>query len=163
MNIYLEMPSLHLINLGIFLFSFESKYFLISLTHGLFVLGKCYLISKYLDIFQMSFCYWFITSFVVRGYTLYDLNFYKCIKTCFMTHVHLKRMDILCFGSQSVLHCHSDAQLCPTLCDSMNCSMPGFSIHHYLHEFAQTCVHWVSDTIQPAHPLSSPSPPALNF
>ena len=44
----------------------------------------------------------------------------------------------------------------------MNCSTPGLSVHHQLPEFTQTHVHWVSDAIQPSHPLSSPSPPALN-
>ena len=52
----------------------------------------------------------------------------------------------------------SVAQLCLTLCDPMDCSTPGFPVHHQLLEFAQTHVHWVSDAIQPAHPLSSPSP-----
>ena len=56
----------------------------------------------------------------------------------------------------------SAAQLCPTLCDPVNCSTPGFPVLHYLLEFAQTYVHWVSDTIQPSHPLSSPSPSAPN-
>ena len=42
----------------------------------------------------------------------------------------------------------------------MNCSTPGLSVHHQLLEFTQTHVHWVSDAIQPSHPLSSPSPPA---
>ena len=41
-----------------------------------------------------------------------------------------------------------------TLCDPMNCSRPGFPVFHYLQEFAQTYVHWVSDAIQPSHPLS---------
>ena len=45
----------------------------------------------------------------------------------------------------------------------MDCIMPGFSVLHYLPEFAQTHVHWVSDAIQPPHPLSPPSPLALNF
>ena len=45
----------------------------------------------------------------------------------------------------------------------MNCSMPGFSFHHYIPQFAQTHVHWVRDAIQPSHPLSSRSPLALNF
>ena len=45
----------------------------------------------------------------------------------------------------------------------MNCSTPGFSGHHHLLELAQTHVHWVGDAIQPSHPLSSPSPPALNL
>ena len=44
----------------------------------------------------------------------------------------------------------------------MDCSTPGFPVL-YLPEFAQTDVHWVSDVIQPSHPLSSPSPPALNL
>ena len=56
----------------------------------------------------------------------------------------------------------SVSQLCPTLCDPMNCSMPGLPVHHQLLEFTQTHVHWVSDAIQPSHPLSSPSPPAPN-
>ena len=47
---------------------------------------------------------------------------------------------------------------CPTLCDPMNCSMPGFPVLHHLLEFAQTPVHWVSDTMQPSRPLSSLSP-----
>ena len=54
----------------------------------------------------------------------------------------------------------SVAQSCPTLCDSMNHSMPGLPVHHQLPEFTQTHVHWVGDAIQPSHPLSSPSPPA---
>ena len=57
----------------------------------------------------------------------------------------------------------SVVQLCPTLCDPMNCSMPGLPVHHQLPEFTQTHVHWVSDAIQLSHPLLSPSPPALNL
>ena len=56
----------------------------------------------------------------------------------------------------------SVAQSCPTLCDPMNHSMPGLPVHHQLPEFTQTHVHWVSDAIQPFHPLSSPSPLAPN-
>ena len=56
----------------------------------------------------------------------------------------------------------SVAQLCPTLRDPMNCSTPGLPAHHQLPEFTQTHVHWVSDAIQPFHPLSSPSPHAPN-
>ena len=55
---------------------------------------------------------------------------------------------------------HSVAQSCTTLCDPMNCSTPGFPVHHQLPEFTQTQVHRVSDAIQSSHPLSSPSPPA---
>ena len=56
----------------------------------------------------------------------------------------------------------SVTQLCPTLCDPMNSSMPGLPVHHQLPEFTQTHVHWVSDAIQPSHPRLSPSPPAPN-
>ena len=56
----------------------------------------------------------------------------------------------------------SVTQSYPTLCDPMNRSTPGLPVHHQLPEFTQTHVHWVSDVIQPSHPLSSPSPPAPN-
>ena len=49
------------------------------------------------------------------------------------------------------------------LCDPMNPSTPGLPAHHQLLEFTQTHVHWVSDAIQPSHPLSSPSSPAFNL
>ena len=52
---------------------------------------------------------------------------------------------------------------CPTLCNSMDCSTPGFPVLHCLPEFAQTHVHQVGDAIQPSHPLSPPSLPALNL
>ena len=54
--------------------------------------------------------------------------------------------------------CCSVAQSGPTLCDPMDCSTLGFPVLHHLPELAQTHVHWVSDAIQPSHPLSSPSP-----
>ena len=57
----------------------------------------------------------------------------------------------------------SVTQSCLTLCDPMDCSMPGLPVHHQLPEFTQTHVHQVGDAIQPSHPLSSPSPPALNL
>ena len=62
--------------------------------------------------------------------------------------------------------CHqfsSFAQSCSTLCDPMNCSTPGFPIHHQLPELTQTHAHRISDAIQPFHPLPSPSPPAFNL
>ena len=64
-------------------------------------------------------------------------------------------------GAIVVRCCRSVAKSCPTLCDPVDCSTPGFPVLHYLPEFAQTPVHWVSDAIQPFHPLSPPSPPAL--
>ena len=62
------------------------------------------------------------------------------------------------------MHQFSSVQLLnrAQLCDPMNHSMPGLPVHHQLPEFTQTHVHQVGDAIQPSHPLSSPSPPALN-
>ena len=54
-------------------------------------------------------------------------------------------------------------QLCLTLSDPMDCSMPGFPVLHHLPEFAQTHVHQVGDTIQPSHLLSLTSPPVFNL
>ena len=52
---------------------------------------------------------------------------------------------------------------CMTLCDPIDCSMPGYPVIHYLPEFVQMHVHWVGDVIQPSHPWPSPSPPAFNL
>ena len=57
----------------------------------------------------------------------------------------------------------SVAKLWLTVCDLMDCSTPGFPVLHHLPEFPQTHVHWVGDAIQPSHPLSPRSPPALNL
>jgi len=59
--------------------------------------------------------------------------------------------------------CCSVAKSCSILCNPKDCSMPGFLVLHYLLEFAQTHIHWVSDATQPSHPLWSPSPPAFNL
>ena len=55
------------------------------------------------------------------------------------------------------------AKSCLTLCNSMDCSTPCFPVLHHFPEFAQTHVHWVSDAIQPSHPLLPPLPLALNL
>ena len=50
-----------------------------------------------------------------------------------------------------------------TLCNPMDCSTPGFPVHHQLPELAQTYFHWIGDAIQPSHPLSSSCPPVFNL
>ena len=79
----------------------------------------------------------------------------------------VKGDQFLFASAQSLLNrhclCYSVAQLCPTPCDPMDCSTPGFPALHHLPEFAQTHVYWVGDAIQPSHPLSSPSPLAFNL
>ena len=75
------------------------------------------------------------------------------------------RMDWVLYCKEKCINTvqfSSASQSCQTLCDPMNHSMPGIPVHHQLLEFTQTHVHWVSDAIQPSHPLLSPSPPAPN-
>ena len=72
----------------------------------------------------------------------------------YISFSHLLKMHSVQFSSV--------AQSCPTLCDPMDCSMPGFPVHHQIPHH-QIHVHQVSDAIQPSHPLSSPSPPAFNL
>ena len=68
----------------------------------------------------------------------------------------------LLFGSASVQF-STVTQSCPTLCNPVDCSTPGFPVHHKLPEFAQTHMHQAGDAIQLFHPVSSPSPPAFNL
>ena len=90
--------------------------------------------------------------------------FFKCFGEFFPVKPPGPRLFFteICFYFLICCHC-SVSQLCPTLCDSMDCSMSGFPVLHHLLELAQTHVHWVSDAIQPSHPLSSPCPPAFNL
>ena len=77
----------------------------------------------------------------------------------------LEMTEWLSTHNNDIVNCiqfSSVAQSCPILCDPMNCSTSGLLVHHQHPEFIQTHVHWVSDAIQPSHPLSSPSPPAPN-
>ena len=62
-------------------------------------------------------------------------------------------------SSDSWMFCSfsSVAQSFPNLCNHVDCSMPGFPIHHQLPELTQTYIHWVGDGIQPCHPILSPS------
>ena len=66
-------------------------------------------------------------------------------------------------GSVRECLCCLVAQTCPTLCDPMNWSTPSLPVLYYLPEPAQTHVCWAGDAIQPSHPLSPLSPPALNL
>ena len=63
----------------------------------------------------------------------------------------------ICFCCCSVTHS------CLTLCDPMDCNMPGCPVHHQLLKFTQTHVLWVCDVIQPSHPPSPSSPLAFNL
>ena len=79
-------------------------------------------------------------------------EFQKNIYFCFIDYA--KAFDCVQFSSV--------VQKYLTLCEPMNCSMPGLPVHHQLPEFTQTHVHQVGDAIQPSHPMLYPSPPAPN-
>ena len=74
----------------------------------------------------------------------------------------LSRADFLSSTGSEEESC-SVTQLCVILCNRMDCSTPVFPVFHYFPEFAQTDVRWVGDAIQPFHPLSPSSHPALNL
>ena len=74
-------------------------------------------------------------------------------------HVH----EVFCLKWCIYMICCWVTKLYLSLCNPMDCSTPGFSVPHHLLEFVQVHVHWISDAIQPSHPLLSPSPPAFNL
>ena len=63
----------------------------------------------------------------------------------------------------SVWCCCSVAKSCPTLCDAVDCSPPGLPVPHHLLGFVQVHIHWISDAIQPSHPLLPSSPSAFSL
>ena len=83
------------------------------------------------------------------------------VQPLFLPLLEGRKSVLLVEPLQNPPHFSSVAQSCPTLCDPMDCSTPGFPVHYQLLELAQTHVHPVSDATQPSHPLSSPSPPAF--
>ena len=83
-----------------------------------------------------------------------------CIKLTWMYWQLVKTFLQIFRKTFSLLQFSSVTQSCPTLCEPMNHSTPGFPVHHQLPEFTQTPVHQVGDAIQPSHPLSSPFSPA---
>ena len=80
---------------------------------------------------------------------------YKCTSSPRLIFIYIPEPSSVQFSSVT--------QSCLTLCDPMNCSMPGFPVHHRLLELTQTHVHRVSDAMQPSHSLLSPSPPAFDL
>ena len=109
--------------------------------------------------FIKTFCYIPCLFYVLwQNSFIFQSSWYSLLKS-------LQDYPRIQFERIHFLHidCCSVTQSCPTLHDPMDCSMPDFPVLCHLLEFVQTRVHWVSDAIQPSHPLSSPSPPAFNL
>ena len=96
----------------------------------------------------------FSTVIIFCNSTSISICYFLIFSLCWRSHLYDHYFELFQFSSV--------AQSCPTLCNPMNRSTPGLPVHHQLLEFTQTHVHQVSDAIQPSHPLSSPSPLALN-
>ena len=114
-----------------------------------------------------------ILSFQILPSPLEALGFLQCLETILSNFSIYYRESSFKFnktlrrgmlwGQLSFSQFSSVTHSYPTLCDPTDCSTPGLPVHHQLPEFTQTHVHWVRDAIQPSHPLSTPSPPALNL
>ena len=89
----------------------------------------------------------------------------KCLvqrtQTCSFVWVIL--FTLMRWSSYPFIQFSSVTQSCPTLCNLMDYSMPGFPVHHQLPKPTQIHVHWIGDAFQPSRPLSSPSPPTFNL
>ena len=91
-----------------------------------------------------------------------NVNYYMLMKFMVIYYALLLFVNKSSYSqSYGFSSCSSVAQSCPTLCNPMDCSTPGFPVPHHLPELAQTHVHWVGDAIQPSCPLLTPSAPAL--
>ena len=86
----------------------------------------------------------------------------KWMQTESKSHFLLNLIDLDRFLLFQV-YFRSVTQSCPTLCNPRDCSTPGFPVHHQLPELAQAHVHWVSDAIQPSHPLLPASLPVFHL
>ena len=102
--------------------------------------------------------------------TTWEAAFIVCVKFLFIdSHWKLffrwsKWLHWILYGLFKIsVQFSSVAHSSPTPCDPMDRSMPGLPVHHQHPEFTHIHVHWVGNSIQPSHPLLSPSPPAFNL
>ena len=106
---------------------------------------------------SITWCYWLWDKWFI---------YYDCIQIVLSTFAAtwiFTEISYLYICFHCSFQFSSVAHWCPILCGPVNCSTQGLSVHHQLPESTQTHVHWVSDAIQPSHPMSSPSPPTLNL
>ena len=129
---------------------------------------------KNLDTEKISLCFHPFLDFVPQSCTMSSLklSLHECYLLSHKSKIVENTDSMLSHSCSQVYNknMHADCavgsvqSLSPVrLCDPMDCSSPGFPVHHQLLELTQTHVHRVSDAIQPSHPLLSPSPPALSL
>ena len=107
--------------------------------------------------FQARILKWLSISFSRGSSQPRGQTHVSCIGRWILYHWATRKTQVWAFSQFS-----SVAQSCPT-CDPMDCSVPGFPVHHQLPEVTQTLVHRVSDAKKSSHLLSSSSPPAFNL
>ena len=123
-------------------------------------MGSGILILFHISLMTSEVEYFFIFLWLFGYLLLWSLCFplgYDFLSCFFLAFWFMGLLFLICVKQFS-----SVTQLCPTLCNPMNRSLPDLPVHHQLPEFTQTHVRWIGDAIQPSHPLSSPSPPAPN-
>ena len=131
--------------------------YLINLPHSnLSTKFQCKLSSNHFLKITWCFFYWLSHIKLFSKLQNNQLTLYWTINNLFIKY-HIKYWEFFSEQFSSI------TQLCPTLCDPKDCSTPGFPVHHQLPELAQIHVHWVSDAIQPSHPLPSSSPLSFNL
>ena len=104
---------------------------------------------------------------IFKHLALFQSYFIIFIDACHCVWKIVEDLMVLSFYKEDffwrLVQFSSVTQSCLTLCNPMDCSTPGFPVHHQLPEIAQTHGHRVSDAIQESHPLPSPSLPAFNL
>ena len=136
----------------------------------LYCSSHCYLFILCTIVFSnnthnyINYCYHFVCTAVRFTYHFLCIILIQVLK---LFHVIIIIDDFQMRRLKVIVLVHvqfsSVAQSCLMLCDPMNHNTPGLPVHHQLLESTQTYIHHVGDAIQPSHPLSSPSPPALNL
>ena len=104
----------------------------------------------------------YVVNFILNPHCNICLNLFRGFHA-FLTFVCFWSISLVGFPKKSAVQFSLVPQSCPTLCDPMDCSMPGFPVYHQLLELAQTHVHQASDAFQLSHPLSSSSAPDFNL
>ena len=106
---------------------------------------------------------WFLIALSYHNWFIIISRF---LDECPMIVLRIIKNLNMCFWISWIYLKHKSVQFSHSVmsdCDPMDCSTPGFPVHHQLPELTQTHVHRISDAIQPSHPLSSPSPPSFNL